>query len=823
MKCLSKYYRNNFIILSVIIALIDVLFVVTGIASSKQSLSNSIENQASQVAQSYQALVEQASTNMSLLATYIASDSRLKEFIEDKDIYSKSRSLVKKSDDSLNDDLRSHLFTLQDLTTWQAIQQEYAISTFQLVLASNLSMTKMTGKSLSSEDSLKGARNTVVKALESAKVQKGYAFGKTMAELTAVAPVFGSAEDELSRQNDALKEDHVVAVVDVGIMLNHLLEKLEKNMELGSGIVFYDSTFAQEMGRELSDNEPKLDYIESCSCFVQYQSEPILSNLMSELRDDSFVNTELKNSVVHYAGKPFNVVSIPLLSSASPSKVDDSTKVTVSTNVNEKHLGKVVLWKDASPIYAQHSQTIQQVVTLGVIGYILAELIILWAFVSSMKSLDVVIREATEELEESQGNLIQAQRIANTGSWSFNQETDSLHWSEQIYHIFELEKEKNSPSYQLFLDVIHPEDRDKVDQVFRESLKNRAPFYVNHRLVMPDGRIKHVIEEGKTIFSPKIKADITIGAVRDITDSYVAQQKEKLAASVLKYTNEGIFISNEKLDIIDVNKACLRISGIEPDKYKKFNLLRYKSHFLNPEQFDKMINGLQDEEHWNDEIWIKLPSGEEVALDLNISSVRNDHGRLTHYVGIFSDITLKKRHEERLNYIAHFDSLTGLPNRILFTDRLSQAILQTERSQKHIAILFLDLDGFKKINDNYGHQVGDMMLEHVANQFKQCIRAGDTVARFGGDEFVFVIRNVATPCAYDIPISRILDAVSAPMVHEGSLLHVSASIGISFYPKPDSKVGAEALLKQADTAMYEAKSAGKNGFKIYDEECKQEA
>ncbi|MBD1557478.1 diguanylate cyclase [Vibrio sp. S9_S30] len=798
MKYLSNYHRNNFIILSMIIALIDVLFVFISINSSKQSLSVSIKQQAQQITQSYQTVLEQSKTDMSLLATVIANDPNVKSLIRES-----FNSPQQESDINavLNDLLRQKL-TNQLKPAWQLIQERYDIKTLQVFLAPDAKAFLRLDQPNLYGDSVDGVRDTVTNVMANGEVQAGYEVGRTIAALRAVAPIF----DDYNGKGSA----NVIAAVDVGIPLSNMLKRIESHIEIGAGVTLRISSIAKSMWLDFQEDYHRMQYIEGCLCIIKHQSAPIFSGLIRQLADASLIKQGIRQDIIEFDGKPLNVIQLPIISYADALK-----------GSNEE-AGKVFFWKDASPLYAQYSKAVKQAIMWGALGYILAEIIILWVFMASIKSLEAVIRGHTEDLEESQSNLVQAQRIANTGSWSLNLETDSLYWSEQIYRIFELEEGENEPSYQLFLDVIHPEDRIKVDSAFRESLENKTPFYIGHRLLMQDGRIKYVIQEGKTLFSSNHRPDITVGAVRDITDTYLAQEKEKLAASVFKHAHEGIFISDAKLDIIDVNDACRLFSGVTAYESKKINLLEYQNRFMQPNQFVEMTQALGKEGHWNDEIWIKRSSGEEVALDLNITSIRNEYGQITHYVGIFSDITIKKRQEERLNYIAHFDSLTGLPNRILLIDRLNQAMLQTERSKRHIAILFLDLDGFKKINDGYGHQVGDMMLKHVSEQFQHSIRAGDTVTRFGGDEFVFVIQNVCKPCAYDIPISRILEAVSVPMVYEGHTLHVSASIGITFYPQPDGRPEAETLIKQADTAMYQAKAAGKNGFRIFDDGCVQE-
>jgi diguanylate cyclase (GGDEF)-like protein len=200
---------------------------------------------------------------------------------------------------------------------------------------------------------------------------------------------------------------------------------------------------------------------------------------------------------------------------------------------------------------------------------------------------------------------------------------------------------------------------------------------------------------------------------------------------------------------------------------------------------------------------------------LTISAVRDAQGTPQHYVALFSDITSIKQHEQQLEHIAHYDALTSLPNRVLLADRLSQAIAQAQRRSQRLAVAFLDLDGFKAINDNYGHEAGDQLLMAVATRMKQALREGDTLARLGGDEFVAVLLDL-TDIEASVPMLTRLLAAAAQPVHVGDLiLQVSASLGVTFYPQAKD-LEADQLLRQADQAMYQAKLAGKNRYHVFD-------
>jgi diguanylate cyclase (GGDEF)-like protein len=228
-----------------------------------------------------------------------------------------------------------------------------------------------------------------------------------------------------------------------------------------------------------------------------------------------------------------------------------------------------------------------------------------------------------------------------------------------------------------------------------------------------------------------------------------------------------------------------------------------------------MWRDLIEKGYWNGEIWNRRKNGELYPELLTISAVHDKQGSVLHYVALFTDITPIKEHEEQLKHMAHFDLLTTLPNRALLGDRLHQAMTQTQRRKQLLAVAYLDLDGFKAINDTYGHKTGDQLLVALASRMRDALREGDTLARLGGDEFVVVLIDLVDTSTSLPMLNRLLKAAALP-VRIGELeLQVSASLGITFYPQND-EVDADQLLRQADQAMYQAKLAGKNRYQIFD-------
>nr|WP_297349951.1 EAL domain-containing protein [uncultured Glaciecola sp.] len=287
-----------------------------------------------------------------------------------------------------------------------------------------------------------------------------------------------------------------------------------------------------------------------------------------------------------------------------------------------------------------------------------------------------------------------------------------------------------------------------------------------------------------------------------------------LAASVFSHALEGILITDAATTIIDVNDTFTEITG-----YSREEAIGQTAHFLyenmHPQEFyAEMWSKINTTKRWIGEIFSCRKNGEKYLSRITINAVKNGVGQVSHYVSLFSDITKQHEHQHQLEKMAHFDALTNLPNRALLADRLNQAMLQCKREHSVLAVIFMDLDGFKEINDTNGHAVGDELLIKVSNRMKGVLRQVDTLARIGGDEFVIVLTNLTKNEDCKRTLERLLHAVSEPIVMADVVLNVSASIGVTLYPQ--DYADADILVRHADQAMYIAKQAGKNRYHLFD-------
>ncbi|ADJ28420.1 bifunctional diguanylate cyclase/phosphodiesterase [Nitrosococcus watsonii] len=343
------------------------------------------------------------------------------------------------------------------------------------------------------------------------------------------------------------------------------------------------------------------------------------------------------------------------------------------------------------------------------------------------------------------------------------------------------------------------------------------PFYHHHSLLGIIGIANRKEPYDKNLIDYLHPFLSTCGS---ILDAYHNDQRRKnaesrlrLTAKVFESTVEGVIITDTQAYIVDVNEAFTHITGITRAEIMGQHLSRLQPKQGKPISFQRIRRSIKSTGQWQGELWSQRKNGELYPLWVTANAVRNSQEAITHFVAIFSDITLRKQTEQRLYHLAHHDALTGLPNRSLFLDRLEHAIHHAQRHDHRLAVLFIDLDRFKFVNDTLGHPIGDSLLKQVAERMRLNVRAEDTIARLGGDEFTVIIENFTDTSALSLIAQKIIEACKEPFNIKGKELFISASIGISLYPEDGHE--ANMLLQHADAAMYRAKKRGKSCYQFF--------
>ncbi len=372
-----------------------------------------------------------------------------------------------------------------------------------------------------------------------------------------------------------------------------------------------------------------------------------------------------------------------------------------------------------------------------------------------------------------------------------------------------------------YVDVLPSSASASCIRTDRECYEQETPHLSTEWLPFVDGK-DHLLEITKVkLFDHEGRVTGLIGLAADITERKRAEERQRLTAKVFENTQEGITITDVSGNVVEVNEAFCRTTEYPREELLGQNLRILQSGHQNQSFYKTMWQSIITTGHWTGEVWNRKKGGTMYAEWLTISAITNEYGQVTNYVGISSDITLLKQHEKQLEHIAHYDVLTGIPNRTLLNDRMKQAISQTAREQNMLAVCYLDLDGFKPINDSMGHEAGDRVLIEIAKRLQRTIRGGDTVARLGGDEFVILLQGLERGEECNTTLERMLSVIAEPICIMTNTFALSASIGVSIYPLDDEDT--DTLLRHADQAMYVAKQSGKNRFHIYDPALDQRA
>ncbi|HEY9197754.1 MAG TPA: EAL domain-containing protein [Gammaproteobacteria bacterium] len=470
--------------------------------------------------------------------------------------------------------------------------------------------------------------------------------------------------------------------------------------------------------------------------------------------------------------------------------------------------------------YARHQNIILTAL------YLLAALFLLLLFGSLLVLMrknrqilrgSAALTEQARHLIEVRESLTRAQHIAGMGNWDWHIDTDQHYWSDECCRVFGIDAASARPSYAAFLACVHPEDRARIGHAVREALENRTDYDVVHRIVRPDGEERIVRENAEIVRDAQGNATRMIGTVLDITQQARAEQALRDNEAMLRTVIQGFPII---LWVIDRNGVFLlsegkglEEQGLKPGQVVGESLFeRYRDYPDSLRDAQRALNG----ESFTAISWL-----DDAAFEVHYTPLLGPAREITGAIGVAADITERKRTEDRLSFLANFDPLTRLPNRALFNDRLAHAMQHADRDGDVVALLFIDLDNFKSINDTLGHSEGDELLRQVAQRLQTAVRSGDTVSRLGGDEFTIILENLTHEEEAARVAADIIQQACEPYQLLARDFYVSPSIGIAFYPQDGGDV--QSLLMSADAAMYRAKENGRNNYQFFNKDISDAA
>ncbi len=428
------------------------------------------------------------------------------------------------------------------------------------------------------------------------------------------------------------------------------------------------------------------------------------------------------------------------------------------------------------------------------------------------------LQTALAKLKAREETLKKLESISQLGSWEIDLITRESIWSAKSYDIYGFDADKTEPSLDLFLSLVVPQDLQKVQKAIKETIENGEVKTLHCRVKRNDGKIIDLTLNGQAIYDNRNVPIKIIGSTQDVTKTMTLQRDANALSELIENSSNEIYIINATtFKYLYTNRGACQAIGYSSEEMLKMNVFD-----VNPELTMDAVRTMQASVKPFSNVLNRTVHQRKDATRYPVQSLI--HPMKYHdedaYVIFDTDITqriasekLLQEQAEELSHQANHDTLTNLPNRTLFKDRLSQAIIASKRNGRNFAVLFIDLDQFKKINDSLGHHVGDEVLVEAAKRLKESLREEDTLARLGGDEFTIILQNVKSIQDVSNVAAKIVTRMRQAIEVDDHKLFISSSIGISLYPQDSSK--SLDLLKFADTAMYKAKDEGRNNYQFY--------
>ncbi|MFZ5960136.1 EAL domain-containing protein [Pseudomonas knackmussii] len=433
---------------------------------------------------------------------------------------------------------------------------------------------------------------------------------------------------------------------------------------------------------------------------------------------------------------------------------------------------------------------------------------------SARDLLQARVEAGTLELSDSQARLALALEASELGLWDWNLETDEVHHS-RLEEIFGISQEEVRSVRADLRPRLHPDDVPLLRRALVNHLKGRSDGYcIEYRVRHADGHWVWVEDRGR-VMQRDARGKVTrmVGTRCDISARKRREEEQRLAATVFEAASEGIVILDPDYRLLAVNQAFSRVTGHRAEDVIGKFAARLSGNTDTLRQYLQIREELEEVGSWQGELLETRKNGEIYPQWLQLNVVRDNRGQVAHVVGFFADLTARRDAEERLRYLSHYDELTGLANRGLFKQRLHDAGQRARQNGRSLALLLIDMDRFKLLNDSLGHEVGDQLLRQIARRLTQTVPEADTIARLSADEFAVLIDSYSSLSALARLSSRLLTSLRMPMSAGGQELVVSASLGISLLPENAREISA--LMSQANMAMQHSKHLGGNTFQFF--------
>jgi diguanylate cyclase (GGDEF)-like protein/PAS domain S-box-containing protein len=433
----------------------------------------------------------------------------------------------------------------------------------------------------------------------------------------------------------------------------------------------------------------------------------------------------------------------------------------------------------------------------------------------ALHRLQASYRNAHQLLVQREERLALAMDSSREALWDWDLRSQSIFFSARYCEILGCSPADFELSRQAWSARLHPDDRAAAEQRLDAALRGDQVLYESaYRMRHRDGSYRWVLSRGQIQLDAMAAPIRFVGTMVDVTQRRADAESLRQAAAVFTSTQEGVLVTNLEKRIIHVNPAFTRITGYGAEEVLGCFPSVVKSGRHGPEFYQRVWADIDQHGAWSGEVWNRRKNGEIFPIWQSIRVVRDDQGAPSSFVAVFSDISAIKQSQHELEYLAHYDPLTALPNRLLFIARAEQSLQRARRDKRPCALLLCDLDHFKLINESLGHSSGDLLLKLIADRLSERVGSDLTLARLGGDEFGLVCENCSGEQAAHWA-QQLLEGLQQPFVVDGQSLFIGASLGISLFPEDGSSV--EELMRNADSALFRAKDDGRQGYRFYNQ------
>lgn len=777
-----------FIIVSVFVALIDLAFVYMNYHFSERAFKQSMVVEGDSLHINFQTLLSQTYTNTLTIATFIASDSKIQQaFLKGK------RAVEKEGGGAGGVEAKRYREALYSMVgdKWAEVQKKFSARQLHFHLGPGSTSFLRVHKPDKYGDNMDDVRFTIVDTNKEKLPRTGFETGRVYSGLRGVVPV-PAYDAELQ------KRVHVGAL-EVGTSFNVILKILQETSNYSAGVLLTQQHIKGSMWRESIEKRFGAQDLK-CECVIEANSDENFKEVIVAGRDKGISYREGGHELIEVDGQSFLMSYFPIRDYQG------------ERDKKRADAGAVVFWKNIEPQLSALRTAHLYNIIYGVIGFILIELLFLIAFHFGTKRLENAIDKASQEINIHKDRLLAAQELANIGNWEWDLVSDSLWWSAQIYELLELDQSRDVAKYETYMERVHPDDRARMQAEIDDAISSGKNYSVEHRIVLPSGGEIQVLARGSVDRNSEGEPVIFKGTVQDITELKKAQMN---LSEVIWATNVGTWDLDVASGALSVNTRWAEMMGYSVKELTPLTMSSWGA-LICPEDLDELRSKVQNvvkciEPFLQHEFKVRHKEGQWVwVLARGRVVERSVSGDSVRVSGSTVDITQRKSIELKIQRLATIDALTGLNNRSVFNDKLNEQIRLAKRLGTVFAVMMLDLDEFKPVNDQYGHPVGDELLKQVSADIKSECRDTDIVARLGGDEFAFILLSTTDHQGCKAFAERVLQSLSQERMIDGHAIAIKASIGYCLYE--DVSMTDRDIMIAADSALYRAKRGGKNSY-----------